>query len=37
MGFFSGAWLAYENADDPRLDDGQVGGEDGEPRHGALR
>ena len=25
---------AYEEADDPCFDDGQVGGEDGEPRHG---
>lgn len=25
---------AYEEADDPCFDDGQVGGEDGEPGHG---
>lgn len=24
---------AYEEADDPCFDDGQIGGEDGKPRH----
>lgn len=28
-----GGMAAYEEADDPCFDDGQVGGEDGEPRH----
>ena len=27
---------AYEEADDPGFDDGQVGGENGEPRHEGL-
>ena len=32
-----GGIAAYEEADDPCFDDGQVGGEDGEPRHEGRR
>ena len=33
LGGRRGKW-AYEEADDPGFDDGEVRGEDGEPRHG---